>query len=734
MPRLLRTAVALSLLLAFSGSASADWEFRWAHPRPQGNALHGLAFPTAMRGYAVGGSGAVLRSDDGGSTWAAMQDHRTLATNLYDVIALDAGTIVAVGDKIVRSTDGGVSFAAIASPAAGRLRDLAMIPGGGLSASGASGAVVVSTDGGLTWASAGPGGAGEIRHHVWGSAAEAWVVGDGFAHHTTDAGASWAPFTSVPFFGFNEIFFASPSHLVVHGDFDRSESTDGGATWVDVPVFTDPLYRFRTLPLDSLHWLHTTFIEGAQVWETTDAGTTWTPRELRGGTAGNLDIARTPSGRIVWVSDNGDIRYSDDTLATVHQATLNYAAEAPQMPSAPILRFVDRGDGTIFVANQPNSSSYESLWARSDDGGENWIVPPETPGLYWVQAGGFADAATGVLGSYEQIRFTTDGGESWDASALPVGQRVSGLTSNGPALFLASTFSTTAAGTVFRSTDGGASWSPSGTGLAGSFQGGTIQFAQASTVFVAGRQGSVAALYRSTDAGASWTNVPMSGLPSAPMDTRWFDAAIGLAAIRTTPGGVYRTTDGGSTWAQVSAERGSQLDVRPDGTGLVWGTYATEPFRITTDSGVSWMDLATPLVEPFELLPPTVTAARLTSAGMVVGSTKNRILLGVSDAATASPPAAIGGGSIALRAAPDPFRAGTTFRFSLPQAGPVRLTVHDVTGRLVADLAGGRRTTGPQAVAWDGRDGSGRPLPSGVYFARLRTVTGVSRAKIVRLR
>ena len=94
MPRLLRTAFALVLpLLAFFGSASADWEFRWAHPRPQGNSLHALAFPTALRGYAVGGSGAVLRSDDGGTTWAAMQDHRTIAANLYDVIALDTETI-----------------------------------------------------------------------------------------------------------------------------------------------------------------------------------------------------------------------------------------------------------------------------------------------------------------------------------------------------------------------------------------------------------------------------------------------------------------------------------------------------------------------------------------------------------------------------------------------------------------------------------------------------------------
>lgn len=738
MPRSLRTAPAvfLSLLaLAAAVPASAEWEFTWAHPRPQGNPLHGLSFPTASRGYAVGGSGAVLRSDDGGDSWTILQDHRTLSTNLYDVIALDAQTVVAVGDKVVRSTDGGVTFASIATPAPGRLRDVAVIPGGALSAAGASGGVIVSTDDGLTWTAVGPGGADEIRHHVWASASDAFVVGDGIASRTTDGGATWAPFATPPFFGFNEVFLASPGHLVVHGDFDRYDSTDGGATWMSVPFFTDPLYRFRTLVLDPVHWLHTTFIEGAEVWETTDAGSTWTPLEQRPATLGNLDIVRTPSGRIVWVSDNGDIRTSDDLLQTVHQATVNATAEPPQMSSAPILRFVDRGDGTLFVANQPNSSSFQSLWARSDDGGESWFVPATTPGLYWVQAAIFADAATGVLGSYEDVRFTSDGGASWGSSTLPAGQRISAFAAAGPSLFLASTFSTTAPGTVHRSTDGGATWSPSGTGLPGSFQGGVVQSVGASTFLVAGTNGgSIPLLYRSTNAGASWTNVPMTGLPGVPQETRWFDPSTGVAAVRnTSPGGVFRTTDGGSTWALASADRGSRLDLRPDGTGLVWGWLSSEPFRITTDFGASWALVATPLVEPFEMLPATVTAALLTPGGMVVGSTKNRILLGRPDAAVSAPGATASPG-IELAAVPDPFRESTRVRFSLPQAGPIRVTVHDLAGRLVADLASGPRAAGAHSVRWDGRGREGRPAPAGVYFVRLWTVEGVSAGKVVRLR
>jgi flagellar hook assembly protein FlgD len=48
----------------------------------------------------------------------------------------------------------------------------------------------------------------------------------------------------------------------------------------------------------------------------------------------------------------------------------------------------------------------------------------------------------------------------------------------------------------------------------------------------------------------------------------------------------------------------------------------------------------------------------------------------------------------------------------------VRLTVHDVRGRLVETLWDGERDTGAHTVTWDGRGAAGS-LPSGVYYVRL---------------
>ena len=46
------------------------------------------------------------------------------------------------------------------------------------------------------------------------------------------------------------------------------------------------------------------------------------------------------------------------------------------------------------------------------------------------------------------------------------------------------------------------------------------------------------------------------------------------------------------------------------------------------------------------------------------------------------------------------------------------MTVHDVTGRLVRTLDDGPRAAGSHYADWDGRDGRGELLPSGMYFLR----------------
>jgi hypothetical protein len=76
-------------------------------------------------------------------------------------------------------------------------------------------------------------------------------------------------------------------------------------------------------------------------------------------------------------------------------------------------------------------------------------------------------------------------------------------------------------------------------------------------------------------------------------------------------------------------------------------------------------------------------------------------------------PTGVPGAPAALRLhpnQPNPFNPLTTIRFDLPAAGPVRLAVYDLAGRLVRVLVEEARAAGSHEAVWDGRDAAGVPL------------------------
>ncbi|MFH1865091.1 MAG: hypothetical protein ABIK85_04345 [Candidatus Eisenbacteria bacterium] len=93
---------------------------------------------------------------------------------------------------------------------------------------------------------------------------------------------------------------------------------------------------------------------------------------------------------------------------------------------------------------------------------------------------------------------------------------------------------------------------------------------------------------------------------------------------------------------------------------------------------------------------------------------------------------------LAIRNCPNPFASRTTFTFRQPCAGNIRLTVFDISGRevavLVDDPVDDPGARGDGSVVWDGRNGDGREVASGVYCARLETRAGVSTRKTLLLR
>ncbi len=75
---------------------------------------------------------------------------------------------------------------------------------------------------------------------------------------------------------------------------------------------------------------------------------------------------------------------------------------------------------------------------------------------------------------------------------------------------------------------------------------------------------------------------------------------------------------------------------------------------------------------------------------------------------------------------PNPFNPSTQIRFSLPVASGVHLVVYNVLGQEVATLMNGAVPAGQHIVVWDGRNGAGAPVSSGVYFYRLQANSGAA--------
>lgn len=178
--------------------STTDGGATWtARPTGVATTLRAVAFADVEYGIAAGDAATLLRSLDGGATWSAATVSGVPATAaLYAAaIARDRSLAWAAGDHVVlRSTDGGQTFAAVASLPSARWRAIkfaADAQHGVLVGDG--GAVMLTSDGGATWRAArsAPLDLRGVSITPDGTRIVA-VGGAGIVWRSTDAGATWS--------------------------------------------------------------------------------------------------------------------------------------------------------------------------------------------------------------------------------------------------------------------------------------------------------------------------------------------------------------------------------------------------------------------------------------------------------------------------------------------------------------------------------------------------------------
>lgn len=286
------------------------------------------------------------------------------------------------------------------------------------------------------------------------------------------------------------------------------------------------------------------------LWRSGDWGRSW-ERVTGQATGVRLDALGAaklvvPIGPQVYVAGDGGLYASDDFGDTWRPVALTKGISCLLLSRWP------QSDPTVFAGTDRGL-------LRSRDGGHNFAPTSLTSGpvrrIEWPGPALVVASGQGLLVSMDEgVSFEGPG------RGLPEGEvkamALSSFFAVDPVLFAAS-----AAGGVFRSSDGGQSWE--GAGLADQVVADLVWLGP--FLYAAAEGG----FFRSDDTGRNWTR--LSDSPGRPVELMFpLAPAAGLEAFLATDRGVFRTADAGQNWTLTGFEGQSVLTVatfpppRPD--------------------------------------------------------------------------------------------------------------------------------------------------------------------------
>ncbi len=358
------------------------------------------------------------------------------------------------------------------------------------------------------------------------------------------------------------------------------KSVDGGASWRAINVGLTNLFA-TALAIDptspSTLYAGT---RGGGVFKSMDGGARWTsvnnltevsitalaidpvsPSTLYVGTDSYGGVFKTVNGGESWTAINNGLSFP----------IVNVLVIDPVSPS------------TLYVGDDTGTGLF-----RSVDGGASWTnlfeldvdepvlalaVDPTSPSTLYVSVNG-------------SVSRSTNEGASWQSMSRGITDYVSALAVDptSPSTVYAGTFG----GSVFKTPDAGANWAPIGSGMASVFAL-VIDRTSPSTAYA----GTGTGLFRSADGGATWTLLP-TGLRNLAVDSMVIDPSSPstLYAAAGNGVGVLKSTDGGTTWALMNDGLPTpflrHLAIDPRSTSTLYaGTLDDGVFK-TTDGGLSW--------------------------------------------------------------------------------------------------------------------------------------------------
>jgi spore coat protein CotH/photosystem II stability/assembly factor-like uncharacterized protein len=255
--------------LAVSQSYTQTW-FRT--PLVNWQRWHDVRFLDPWFGWIIGDQGTLLKTTDGGATWAEKAVGFNVVFSHFAVLSMD--TLVAVGD---------------------------------------GGAIFRSVDGGENWTRMASGVTANLRAITFSGATDGWCAGDGVLLRTLDGGASWNAVYADSSVAFQSLAVLGTDTLLAAtlGGVATLATTDGGTLWTfHAPALNVPIRALTTLD-STLAWAAG---DRGRVF-TSVGGASWQPIPTPGARTLRA-LARLDNEDLYAAGDGGAIWFTDDNGAT----------------------------------------------------------------------------------------------------------------------------------------------------------------------------------------------------------------------------------------------------------------------------------------------------------------------------------------------------------------------------------------------------------------------------------
>ncbi|RJP80437.1 MAG: T9SS C-terminal target domain-containing protein [Candidatus Zixiibacteriota bacterium] len=275
-------------------------------------ALYGIAALDAQHAVAVGATGTIIRTENGGQLWLPVPSGVT--ATLMGTFFVDAnhGWACGSGGSILATTNGGETWSSQPSGVTQYLYYVHFVDTLNGWACGQNGFVLHTTNGGQSWLVQPTGSTMALWSIRFANNLVGWTVGQsGTILKTTNGGETWNPQISGTTTYLQSVFCVGPDTVyAVGGNGTILRSYNGGETWL--PCITG-----------TTNWFYQAFFTSAThgwavaryglIMCTADAGENWSTQYNPGTSTLVLRGVSFTNGQIGWVSGTGGtVLYTDN--------------------------------------------------------------------------------------------------------------------------------------------------------------------------------------------------------------------------------------------------------------------------------------------------------------------------------------------------------------------------------------------------------------------------------------